>query len=68
MLAAKKGREYVKAIPAAQLLTETDAPPKQGQPYAFEELQAHLTSTLEGIAAIKGEGALDAINSGEHWA
>lgn len=61
MLATKKGRAYVRAIPAAQLLLETDAPPTQGQPYPYTELRSHLESAAEGIAAIKGQDALDTI-------
>lgn len=53
MLATGKGREYVKAIPADRLLTETDAPPEQGQPYAFAELHLALAQVAEGIEAIK---------------
>lgn len=53
MIATGKGREYVKAIPSAQLLTETDAPPKQGQPYSFQELRLQLEATRDAIAAIK---------------
>lgn len=47
MLATGKGREYVKAIPADQLLTETDAPPEQGVPYSFAELRAELERVNE---------------------
>ena len=53
MLATGKGREYVKAIPADQLLLETDAPPEQGQRYEFEELLASLRAVEAGIAEIK---------------
>lgn len=61
MLATGKGREYVKAIPASQMLLETDAPPTQGAAYSYAELSAELQSAAAGIAAIKGEEALDAI-------
>lgn len=53
MLATGKGREYVKAIPADRLLTETDAPPEQGMRYSFAELQEDLKRASEGISAIK---------------
>lgn len=59
MLASGKGREYVKAIPADQLLLETDAPPRQGQPYSYAELHAELENAAKSVAAIKGEAALD---------
>ena len=61
MLATGKGREYVKAIPAGQLLLETDAPATQGQRYSYAELRAELAKAAETIAAIKGENALDVI-------
>ena len=59
MLATGKGREYAKAIPAGQLLLETDAPPKQGQQYSYAELRAELERAAEAIAAIKGADALE---------
>ena len=58
MIASAKGREYVKAIPASQLLLETDAPPRQSQRYSFAELHGQLEAAAAGIAAIKGAGAL----------
>lgn len=58
MLATGKGREYVKAIPARQLLLETDDPPQQGQGYSFAELRANLLSAAERVVSIKGENAL----------
>lgn len=61
MLATGKGREYVKAIPAKQLLLETDMPPKQGQRYSYAELRAELETVAKAIAAIKGEEALAVI-------
>ena len=61
MLKTGKGREYVKAIPARQLLLETDAPPERGEAYPYVELRAELERVAEGIAAIKGAEALDAI-------
>ena len=61
MLATGKGREYVRAIPAAQMLLETDAPPAQGVRYSYAELRAELEKAADGIAAIKGEGALAVI-------
>ena len=61
MLATGKGREYVKAIPAGQMLLETDAPPGQGISYSYVELCAELEKAATGIAAIKGDEALAAI-------
>ena len=61
MLVTGKGREYVKAIPAGQLLLETDAPPKQGQRYSYVELRAELEKAANTIAAFKGEDTLAVI-------
>lgn len=61
MLATGKGREYVKAIPAGQLLLETDAPPAQGQRYSYDELRAELQHAAEQIAALKGPEAIERI-------
>lgn len=60
-LATGKGREYVKAIPSAQLLLETDAPPEEGAPYPYTELRSGLESVAQSIARIKGEAALEVI-------
>lgn len=61
MLATGKGREYVKAIPADRILLETDAPAEQGQRYSYAELRAELEKAADGVAAIKGEDALEVI-------
>ena len=63
MVATAKGREYVKAIPAKQLLLETDAPPGQNVDYSLTELCHELDVVSQAIAAIKGEGALEIIDS-----
>ena len=63
MVATARGREYVKAIPAKQLLLETDAPPGQNVDYSLAELQAELDVVSQAIASIKGEGALETIDS-----
>lgn len=63
MVATAKGREYVKAIPTKQLLLETDAPPGQNVNYSLAELQAELDTVSQAIAAIKGEDALETIDS-----
>ena len=62
MLATGKGREYVKAIPATQMLLETDAPPSQDAPYSYAELRGELETAASGIAAIKGQEALEVID------
>ena len=61
MLATGKGREYAKAIPARQLLLETDAPPEQGAPYSWALLRDELAQVAAQVAAIKGDAALDTI-------
>ena len=61
MVATGKGREYVKAIPATQLLLETDAPAEQGQRYSYAELRAELEKAAGAIAAIKGESIIETI-------
>lgn len=63
MVVTGKGREYVKAIPASQLLLETDAPPEQGQLYSYAELRSELETAAAAIAAIKGEEALSVIEA-----
>ena len=63
MVATAKGREYVKAIPAKQLLLETDAPPGQDVDYSLSELRHELDVVSQAIATIKGEGALETIDS-----
>lgn len=61
MISTRKGREYVKAIPAKRLLLETDAPPGEGVPYSFSELQSELEVAVQTVAAIKGEGVLETL-------
>lgn len=63
MALTRKGREYVKAIPAKRMLTETDAPPGRDVEFPFSELHDELTEVAQTIAAIKGEGALAEIES-----
>lgn len=58
MLATGKGREYVKAIPSARLLLETDAPPERDTAYSFESLQTSLKDVAQSIASIKGTAVL----------
>ena len=61
MFATRKGREYAKAIPVKRLLLETDAPPQQGDRYAYAQLRSELESAAQSVAAIKGEEALGVI-------
>ena len=59
MLATGKGREYVKAIPARQLLLETDAPPGQDVGYSWEAIRGELAQASAQIEAIKGVGTTE---------
>lgn len=55
MAQSKRGREYLKLIPADRLLLETDAPP--GGPhveFTFEEHQRWLGETAQIIAQVRG--------------
>ena len=63
MVATAKGREYVKAIPAKQLLLETDAPPGQNVDYSLTELCHELDTVSQAISSIKGEDALETIDN-----
>lgn len=63
MVATAKGREYVKAIPAKQLLLETDAPPGQNVDYSLTELCHELDVVSQAISSIKGEDALETIDN-----
>ena len=54
MLATKRGREYARQVPVAQLLTETDLPPHEGEPFPISEVIASLERTLDTLTAIRG--------------
>lgn len=61
MIVTKKGREYVKAIPAHQLLLETDLPERQGDTLSYEQMRDALTNVCDFIATIKGRQAIQSI-------
>ena len=61
MLQTKRGCEYVKAIPLAQLLLETDEPPEDTTGFSADDLLAALREAADGVAAIKGDDALAVI-------
>lgn len=63
MVATAKGREYAKAIPAKQLLLETDAPPGRDVSYSFDELTSELETAATAISAVKGEGVLETMDA-----
>ena len=55
MLSTRRGREYARQIPDGQLLTETDLPPKEGEPFPVEEIVASLERTLAMLQEIRGK-------------
>ena len=55
MLSTRRGREYARQIPDGQLLTETDLPPKEREPFAAAEIVASLERTLSQLEAIRGK-------------
>lgn len=67
MTVSKRGREYLKVIPADRLLLETDFPREAGDAYSLEEHLAALQEILTAIEDIRGERLGDRIagNSGE---
>lgn len=64
MLSSKRGREYAKAIPAQQLLIETDLPEEKPEG-AFEEVCNEYLAALEQVcnllAELRGPEILDAV-------
>lgn len=61
MLGTRRGREYVKAVPADRLLLETDAPSEPGERLVLGEWQAQLERTLEAIEQVREEPLADLI-------
>lgn len=53
MLRTKRGREYARIIPEAQLLLESDLPSTKGQSIHAREIRLGLEETLEEIACIR---------------
>ena len=59
MASSRRGKEYIKAIPAGRLLLETDAPPEEHPgPYGYHRLEESLRSTLNAIGELKGPEAV----------
>ncbi len=54
MLSSKKGREYAKAIPADQLLLETDLPSEPGSAASAASMEASLERASASLAALRG--------------
>ena len=59
MLATKRGRAYVRAIPRERLLLETDMPANEGVPYSIEEWECDLRAVLAALADACDEHADD---------
>lgn len=64
MLASKRGREYVKAIPLSKLLLETDAPVASSPevehpclPYTYSQVNDELCKAVCQITDVRGIGA-----------
>ena len=55
MLSTRRGREYARQIPEDKLLTETDLPPKEGEPFSAAEIVASLERTLATLQEIRGK-------------
>ncbi len=53
MLATKRGREYVRIVPAEVLLLETDAPPELNAPYELDAIEQSLNIVLDELASIR---------------
>ena len=56
-LATRRGREYVRVLPAERLLTETDLPEAEGARTGAREVAASLERAAAGIAAARGTEA-----------
>lgn len=55
MLATKRGRAYVRALPADRLLVETDAPAREGEPFSFDAWHDGVKAAVEALAAARGQ-------------
>nr|WP_216662431.1 TatD family hydrolase [Adlercreutzia sp. ZJ473] len=54
MLAGKRGRAYARAIPAKQLLLETDSPARAGETWSAAAWRAQLEEALRLLAEARG--------------
>ena len=57
MLETRRGREYARQIPLAQLLLETDAPPELDSAYPAQAIASELEGTLKQVACLRGTDA-----------
>lgn len=53
MLATRRGREYARQVPLEHLLTETDLPPHEGEPFSAGELEASLGRSIATLARLR---------------
>lgn len=61
MAGSRRGREYIRQLPASRILLESDLPESDGDSCPFEVLAEALAGTLDAIAAIKGDGAREEV-------
>lgn len=54
MLRTRRGREYARQVPLAQLLTETDFPPGEDVPFSAGEIERSLEGCIRTIAESRG--------------
>lgn len=62
MLATRRGRAYVRALPADRLLLETDLPTYEGTPFGFSQLEGALQRTRVLLGRIAGEQRAQAVD------
>lgn len=55
MLATRRGRAYVRAIPADRLLLETDLPARAGMPFGYSQIEGALQRTRILLGRIGGQ-------------
>lgn len=60
MLATRRGREYARQLPEGRLLTETDLPPTEGEPFSAAKIAASLERTLYQLEGIRGRDVREA--------
>lgn len=66
MASSRRGKEYIRQIPAQRLLLETDIPGDEGDACSFGELEAALRDSLDAISSIKGEAANEIVLANGH--
>lgn len=59
MASTKRGRAYVRVIPADRLLLETDMPASEGAPYAAGDWERDLRGVLAAVAQARREDACE---------